>query len=110
MFVHELDMPPMAYFCIPLDIPGAAITVRAREIKAGPFADKAHAETFLKLGVSRVHQELLTRGGGIIWWRIRPEVNEYPDEQPGAWHTYARCGTSPTLPDSFWREMGDRGE
>lgn len=109
-FVHELDMPSMAYFDIPLDIPGEERQIQrvvAHEMRAGPFGTREKAETFSKLSVSRVCQEILTFGGGVIWWRIRPKVNN-DISGPAMWYFYARCGTSPTLPDSFWREMGSR--
>ena len=110
-WVDELDMPSRAYFIIPLDSADGGRqqqVIAAHEIRSGPFETHEQAETFSKLAISRVHQELLTLGGGIIWWRIRPEVNNDIDG-PEKWHFYARCGTSPTLPNSFWSEMGDRG-
>lgn len=106
-FVDELDMPPRAYFQIKLDLQEATsvATISAHVMQAGPFKTREQGELFSKLGVSRVHQELLTLGGGIIWWRTRPEIGQNADE---TWHFYARCGTSPTLPNSFWTEMGER--
>src|SRR5882672_9097380 len=65
-YVHELDMPPMGYFQIPLDAHGTAVTIIAHVICANSFTTQEQAESFSKLGVGRVHQELLTLGGGII--------------------------------------------
>lgn len=115
MFVHELDMPPMAYFDIPLDMPDdvnqalhgrKTLRVVPHELRAGPFKTQQQADEQSKLGVEMIRQRLLTVGGGIIWWRTRPEVSK--QHGSGGWRFYARCGTSPTLPDSFWSQMGSR--
>lgn len=108
-WVDELDMPPRAYFQIPTDVPGDTVTVAAYQMKSGPFESEEQAQTFSQLAVARVKNELLTLGGGIIWWRVRPEVSEY-SHKPGVWHFYGRCGTSPTLPNSFWSSMGHRDQ
>jgi hypothetical protein len=67
VFVHELDMPPMAYFMIPLDtldVPRQHQIVVAHEMRSGPFKTQEQANNFSALGVERVRQELLTLGGG----------------------------------------------
>jgi hypothetical protein len=48
----------------------------------------------------RVRMELRRSGPiGFIWWRQRPVYAE----REGSWEASFRLGTSPTLPDKFWR-------
>lgn len=106
-FVHELDMPPMAYFDIPTGVKsnGMDIIVRvvAHEMVFGPCS-QAEANKFCTEATAEVHHALRELGGGIIWWRVRFEI----DNKHSVCQAYGRCGTSPTLPDSFWAQLDHR--
>jgi hypothetical protein len=119
-FVQELDMPPMAYFEIPLDIddeghwmpPGGTLTpvgyrakqtIVAKTICHEPTNEHV-AKMFSIASISMIKAELRALGGGIIWWRTHMEVSK----KGRRWTVFGRCGTSPTLPDSFWRKLDHR--
>ena len=41
-------------------------------------------------------------GGGIIWWRIKPEI----ECRGNLWHGYVRFATSPALSEDFLTRLG----
>jgi hypothetical protein len=72
-----------------------------------------------------LEKELLKLGGGIIWWRIKPEIDHArigcdPDIDPRirteqdtrhaeefyCWKGYACFATSPNLPEEFITQLG----
>lgn len=105
-----------------LEIPitmNAWILIEPRE-----FCDFARTEEEIKAltesTVTRLKDKLSAVGGGVIWWRIRPEMSEAVrgwghDEDPKfasekrhaqakmniGWHNYMRFATSPELPAEF---------
>ncbi len=77
----------------------------------------------------RVKDELIKMGGGIIWWRIEPEIEHAklgcdPDKDPRlwtdeekelaekyfCWKGYARLATSPPLPENIVTILTDSYE
>lgn len=65
-----------------------------------------------------IEKELLKVGGGIIWWRVSPEIDHAKigidddfKENPRAgefycWKGYARFATSPELPEEVITRLG----
>jgi len=75
---------------------------------------------------NQVRKELLKMGGGIIWWRVKPELDHakigcdaerdprsWTDEEKRlgenyfCWKGYARFGTSPPLPEDVVTRLTD---
>jgi hypothetical protein len=107
--IIEVDGPAMAYFEIPLDYwattngeieapghPESARMVQRIVYINFTVADTVRVQTIL----SRVTERLNELGGGYIWWRRRPTKTE-----DGRMHL--RLGTTPGLPDSWWRRLSD---
>jgi hypothetical protein len=107
--IIELDGPPIAFFEIPLDY--WATSNGELEAKEHPDAsrlvqrivyinftvdDVARVQTIL----ARVNERLKELGGGYIWWRRRPRADE-----TGHRRIHLRLGTTPGLPDSWWRRL-----
>jgi hypothetical protein len=110
--VHEFSMNT-AYF-----------TVTPQEfgyVSTDERAARGWAETLPKM----LKVELSKRGGGIIWWRIEPEINHCKigcdvDKDPRTWTEaekrrgeeffcwvgYARLATSPELPEEIAALLG----
>jgi hypothetical protein len=91
--------------------------------------DERAARDWRDLLAQRIKKELLKRGGGIIWWRIPPEIDHAKvgcdsdvdpqlwteeDKRRGeeffCWIGYARFATSPSLPDEVTTLLGVSAE
>jgi hypothetical protein len=109
--VRELEMTPTAYMDIPRGW-GHPVRVVPRTV-----AILGHSrESVMAAGYSVINRIMATIDaiGGIVWWRLHPEVEEreqpHPDTNPTTeeaedWHKFkfrARIATSPELSDQFW--------
>jgi hypothetical protein len=76
-------------------------TVTAREFLY--FSEhRRDAETWLEILPKAIKEELKKLGGGIIWWRINPEIDhENCLDGSTFWKGYVRFATSPELPEDF---------
>lgn len=105
--IMELDGPPQAYFELPLDYwatpngeleaaghPEASRLVQRITYINFHVDDNPRVQTIL----ARVNERLRELGGGYIWWRLRPKVTESGQYR-------LRLGTTPGLPDSWWRRL-----
>lgn len=105
--IIELDGPPHAYFEIPLDYwstpngeleaanhPEACRLIQRVVYINFKVADNARCQTVIE----RVKARLKDLGGGYIWWRLRPTYTEEKELR-------LRLGTTPQLPDAWWREL-----
>lgn len=99
-------------------------TVTAQEL-VWISVDEITARWWLENLARLLKKELLKVGGGIIWWRIKPEIDHArigcdPDIDPRlrteederyaqefyCWKGYARFATSPNLPEEFITQLG----
>lgn len=112
--ILEIDGPPRGHFDIPVrgealglnrqgshDIAFIECIVYQNFGLNGPTAKMMEDRRDAILG--KVRAELAKYGGGIIWWRKRPELSNDRDE--ARYHLWMRFGTSPILPTSFWDEV-----
>jgi hypothetical protein len=105
--VRELDMTPTAYLEIPRGW-GRSLRITARTI-----AVHGHSrETVLAAGYSIINRIMaeLHISNGIVWWRLRPEVEDRGDDKVEYRFLFrSRLATSPELPDTFWDEVAKPG-
>lgn len=107
--ILEIDGPPRAYFDIPIrgeslglieqrphDVAFVEHIVYHNFGLNGPTAEVLEDRRDAILAAVRI--ELGAFGGGILWWRKRPELKQEGDR----YHLRMRFGTSPILPTTFW--------
>ena len=98
--VTEIDAPPRAYFDIPtgdgFDSPPIRLEFKTLCIVS---KDKAKLEKQGEMELNIVRSELEGRGGGIIWWRTRPTIEQYGESK---WQWRCRLDTSPQFSDWWW--------
>ena len=106
--VRELDMTQTAYMEIPRGF-GRPLRITSRTI-----AVHGHSrETVTAAGYSIINRIMaeLHISNGIVWWRLRPEVEDRGlQDAVGAKVEYrflfrSRLATSPELPDALWDEV-----
>ena len=79
----------------------AYFTVEPRVFKFLGASQEA-ALSWQKIIGIMIREELEKLGGGIIWWRIKPEI----ECRGNLWHGYARFATSPALSEDFLTLLG----
>jgi hypothetical protein len=52
-----------------------------------------------------IEDELYKLGGGIIWWRVRPELATYSGPEGQIFKVRARVATSPPLSAEAWTNL-----
>ena len=89
-----------------IDINVGRFEVEPREIFA-IFRTESHARDFIYTCLSLINQTLTKLGGGVIWWRIRPEVASYDPRDGGASFSkvYFRFATTPELQQEVWQSI-----
>lgn len=100
--VTELDGVPRAYMEIPTEFGRVRITYRTL---CEMSKDKESLEQASVGYINAVRAALNNiDGGGIIWWRWRPEI-EAEGEGEHRFKLYCRLETSPALSDEFWNDL-----
>lgn len=89
-----------------MDIVVGRFEVEPRAVYA-VFRAEDKAQDFVYSSLSLIESTLDDLGGGVIWWRIRPEIAEYDcrDGGPTFWKVYFRFTTTPEFPDDFWQTI-----
>ena len=107
--IIEIDGPARAYFDIPTGVKNIGMDIWVRVIyRAIQFAsaDSEMVRSEWAIHLAEIRRELNELGGGVIWWRTRPEFSVEKRSGKGnhrAVHVlYARLATSPQLPDAVW--------
>lgn len=102
--VLEINAPPRAYFYIPtgdgFDISPIRIVFKTLCLIS---KDKAKLEQRGEMELNVLRSELQDRGGGVIWWRTRPSIEQDGKRKKFKWR--CRLDTSPQLPDWFWEPI-----
>jgi hypothetical protein len=102
--IHQMDGPPMSYVAV---VGGsgavAEVTYRTFERMGTREAMEEVYKRFVEALAGALYQAAGSRYYPLLMWRVRPEYVGHPRRQ-GEWHLYCRLGTSPPLPDEFWRK------
>lgn len=71
------------------------------------FRAECQAQDFVYSCESLFKSALAKIGGGVIWWRIRPEIAEYDCKDGGSKFSkvYFRIATTPELSEEFWQTI-----
>jgi hypothetical protein len=109
-YVDQLDAPPRAYFQIPLDqmMEEGGRVVLHIAIQNFRVLGPRQADVNLKVDLitAAVTEALHKLGGGIIWWRRRPDYGF--DHGRKMFKASLRLGTSPSLPPFFWQHLDEK--
>lgn len=100
--VADTDGPPRAYFEIPLNTfapNGSREIHRVVYINWAIWLDSPGSEDAVTKVTDAIKAELQRAGGGIMWWRLRPQYDH------GGSRVRLRVGTSPELSHEFWTRM-----
>ena len=104
--IHEIDGPKQAYFEIPFN----DMVIRVTYISIVWPITQEHVEDNMQNEVSKhivtsIKDQLFKLGGGIIWWRVRPELTIYDGPQGQIFKVRCRVATSPPLSDEAWKSL-----
>lgn len=109
--IDEIDGPARSYFEIPFNNQIMRITYVSL---VWPITQE-HVEDNMQ---NRVAEQLMTAikdqlfklGGGIIWWRKRPELSVYDGLQGQIFKIRCRVATSPPLSNEAWDSLHKQHE
>jgi hypothetical protein len=106
----EIDGPTQAYFEIPTDavVKNSVMLITYVSI-VWPITQE-HVEDNLQNAVAgdivtAIKNELFKLGGGIIWWRMRPNLAVYNGPQGQIFKVRCRVATSPPLSNKAWERL-----
>jgi hypothetical protein len=110
--IDEVDGPQSAYFKIPLDDDRCLTVVYVTiiwPITQEHVEDNMQNEVAGQI-VTAIKDELFKIGGGIIWWRRRPELGVYDGPQGQIFKVRCRVATSPPLSNEAWDRLHRHAE
>lgn len=89
-----------------MDISIGRFEVEPREVYA-VFRTESKSQDFVYSCLSLIKSTLTDLGGGVIWWRIRPEIACYDCGDGGSTFSkvYFRFATTPEFPKEFWKAI-----
>jgi len=105
--MDEIDGPPRAYFLIPF---GDNNFLRIVYVTIIWPITQEHVEDNMQKAVAgelvtAIKDELFAIGGGIIWWRSRPDLDVYNGPNGQVFKVRCRVATTPPLSEEAWKRL-----